>query len=256
MFIKNINKNSTCHRFCLSGLFYFIFLLLPALVCNSQNIGADKQGPLFLLVNNKVDSLLENDFLLMNARIYNDFQRSKGKPYFETLQDAPGKLFLGKTQYNNIQLLYNIYDQKLFFVAEKTINKGAILELNNQNVTRFYLDDKVFVNSRELTLFPQSGFYEEIFRGQHIKVYGRWSKYFTPGITGEYDGEFGIQKRKLLFDINGKKADVSSKNSFLKIFTGGRAEINSYINRNKIRLSKSNNIDLIKLFIYTDSLLR
>jgi hypothetical protein len=245
-----------CHRFRLSSLFYFVFLFLPALVCYSQQNSTDKQGNLFQLVNKKVDSYLENDFLLMNARfLINEFQRAKGKPYFETTDDAPGKLVLGKKEYNNIRLIYNICDQKLFFIAENTSNKGAILELNNQIITRFYLDDKIFVNSRELPLFPQSGFYEEIFLGKHLKVYARWSKIFIPGITDEYTGEFGFQKRKLLFDINGEKVDVSSKHSFLKIFAGERNEINSYIKRNKIRLAKSNNIDLIKLFKYTDSLL-
>lgn len=240
----------------LSSLFYFVFLFLPALICNSQQNSTDKQGNLFLLVKKKVDSYLENDFLLMNARLLiNKFQGAKGTPYFETTNDAPGTLVLGKKEYNNIRLIYDICDQKLFFIAENTSNKGAILELNNQVITRFYLNDKIFVNSHELPLFPQSGFYERIFSGKHIKVYARWSKLFIPGITDEHIGEFGFQERKLLFDINGKKVDVSSKHGFLKIFAGERNEINSYIKKNKIQLSKSNNIDLIKLFKYTDSLL-
>ena len=243
-------------RFRLASLFYFVFLFLPAPVCNSQQNSTDKQGNLFLLVNNKVDSFLENDFLLMNARFFiNKFQRAKGNPYFETSNDAPGKLVLGKREYNNIRLIYDICDQKLFFVAENTSNKGAILELNDQIITRFYLDDKIFVNCRELPLLPRSGFYEEIFAGKHIKVYAKWSKIFNPWNTDEYIGEFGFQKRRLLFDINGKKVDVSSKHSFLKLFAGENNGLNSYIKKNKIRLFKSNNIDLIKLFKYTDPLL-
>ena len=244
------------YNFRLARLFYFVFLFFPALVCNSQQNSTDKQGNLFMLVNNKVDSFLENDFLLMNARFFiNKFQRAKGNPYFETTNDAPGELVLGTREYNNIRLIYDICDQKLFFVAGQTSNKGTILELNNQVITRFYLDNKIFVNSSELPLFPQSGFYEEIFWGKHIKVYAEWSKIYIPRSNDEYIGEFGFQKRKLLFDINGKNVDVSSKRSFLKIFAGETNEINSYIKKNKIRLSKSNNNDLIKLFKYTDSLL-
>jgi hypothetical protein len=253
---KSINKDMICHRIRLSSLFYFVFLFLPAMVCYSQQNSIDKQGNLFLLVNKKVDSSLENDFLLMNARLLiNKFQRAKGEPYFETASDAPDKLVLGKKEYNNIRLIYDICDQKLLFIDENTSNKGAILELNNQVITRFYLDDKIFVSSRELLLFPQSGFYEEVFLGKHLKVYARWSKIFIPRISNEYIGEFSIQKRKLLFEVNGKKIDVSSKHSFLKIFAGERNEINSYIKRNKIRIAISNNIDLIKLFKYADSLL-
>ena len=245
-----------CHLFRLSSLFYFVFLFLPALVCNSQQNNTNKKENLFLLVNKKVDSYLENDFLLMNARfLINKFRKAKGKPYFETTTDAPGKLVLGKKEYNNIPLIYDIYDQKLYFIAENTSNNGAILELNNQVITRFYLEDKIFVNSSELPLFPQSGFYERIFLGKHLKVYARWSKIFIPRNSDEYIGEFGFQNRKLFFDINGKKIEVSSKHSFLKIFASQRDEINSYIKRNKISFIKSNNIDLIKLLKYTDSLL-
>ena len=74
-------------------------------------------------------------------------------------------------------------------------------------------------------------------------------------ITDEYIGEFSPQKRKLLFEINGKRVDISSKHSFLKIFAGESNKIKSFIKKNKIRFSKSDNIELIKLFKYTDSLL-
>ena len=135
------------------------------------------------------------------------------------------------------------------------MKNGTILELNNQVITRFYLDDKIFVNSFELPLLPQSGFYEEIFLGKHLKVYARWSKDYVDRITMQNIGEFTSQKRKLLFEINGKMVDISSKKRFLKIFAGRKKKIKSFMKENKIRLLKSNNSDLIKLFSYTDSFL-
>src|SRR5512138_3633912 len=144
MLINNINKTITRKLFGLSGIFYFLVLFLPATACYCQQNSTGKRGPLFQLVNRQVDSYLGNDFLLMNAKIHiNKFQRAKGKPYFETTIDTAGTLVLGKREYNNIQLLYDIYDQKLFFIAENARNKGTILELNNQVITRFYLDDKI-----------------------------------------------------------------------------------------------------------------
>jgi hypothetical protein len=59
----------------------------------------------------------------------------------------------------------------------------------------------------------------------------------------------------LLFEINGEKVDISSRHGFLKIFAGDSKKLNSYIKMNKIRLFKSDNNALIKLFGYTDSLL-
>jgi hypothetical protein len=244
------------YRFRSASFFYFVFLFLPALVCYSQQNGTDKQGDLFLLVNNKVDSILGNDFLLMNARfLIHKYPGAKGKPYFETTNDAPGKLVLGKKEYNNIRLLYDIYDQKLSFVVEKTGNYGTILEINNQVITRFHLDNKNFVNSCELPTLPQTGFYEEVFMGKHLKVYARWSKKYINMTTTEYIGEFGLQKRRLLFVLDGKIADVFSQHGFLKIFAGNSNQIKSFLWKNKIRFSKSNNTELKKLFEYTDSLL-
>ena len=254
--IKTSNKNLGNHPCRLAGFFYIIFLFFLTPNCISQQNSTKNQGNLFLLVNNKVDSLLDNDFLLMNARfLITKYPGAKGKPYFETTTDATGRLVLGKKEYSDIRLIYDIFDQKLNFIVEKTGNNGTILELNNQIIKRFYLDNKVFVNSCELPIFPQSGFYEEIYTGKHLNVYAKWSKIYIDRITNEYIGEFSSQKRKLLFEVNGKKVNVFSEHSFLKIFAGENKKIKSFMRENKIRLSKSNNIDLIKLFEYTDSLL-
>jgi len=244
------------HHYRLASFFYIIFLFLHTPICFSQQNSIKKQGNLFLLVNNKVDSLLDNDFTLMNARFHIDkYPRANGKPFFETTYDTPGKLVLGKKEYNNIRLMYDIYDQKLSFVVEHNGYNGTILELNNQVITRFHLDNKVFVNSFELPTLPQTGFYEEIFLGKHLKVYARWSKDYVDMITVQNIGEFTSQKRKLFFEINGKIVDISSKKRFLELFAGERNKIKSFMKENKIRLFKSNNSDLIKLFSYTDSFL-
>ena len=254
--VRRINNKMGSNYYRLASFFYILFLFPHTPICFSQQNIIKKQGNLFMLANNKIDSYLGNDFLLMNARFFiNKYPKSKGNPYFEAANNSPGKLVLGKKEYNNIQLIYDIYDQRLSCSVEKFSKNGIILELNNQVITRFFLDDKIFVNSYELPLFPQSGFYEEIFSGKHLKVYARWSKLFNNSVTLEYLGEFTSQKRMLLFEINGEKVDISSRHGFLKIFAGDSKKLNSYIKKNKIRLSKSDNSDLIKLFGYADSLL-
>jgi hypothetical protein len=250
----NFLKNIYAFLFSKYGLVVFLFLNTP--ICYGQQNSIKEHSNLFLLVSNKVDSILGNDFLLMNARfLINKYPRAKGKPYFETTTDAPGKLVLGKKEYNNIKLIYDIYDQKLSFVVEKTGINGTILELNNQVISKFYLDNKVFINSSESAILPQTGFYEEIFLGKHLRVYARYSKEFIDRITDEYIGEFSLQKRRLLFNLDGKNVDVSSKHGFLKIFAGKSRQIDSFLSKNKIRFSKSNSVELRKLFEYTDSLL-
>jgi hypothetical protein len=244
------------HQYRYKRFLCFAFLFLSTTVCFSQQNIAVKKGNLYYLVNNKVDTFLEDDFLLMNARFFiYKYPKSLGNPYFEAADSPPGKIILGKKEYKNIGLIYDVFDQKLNIVVKKTDNKSLTLELNNQDITRFYLDDKVFVNWRELQVLPQSGFYEEIFLGKHIKGYAKWSKQFNNTITNEYIGEFTTQKRKLFFEINGNIVDVTSQHRFLKIFAGESKKIKSYMRKNKIRLSKSNNIDLKELFKYVDSLL-
>ena len=240
----------------LTAFLYAVLLFICAPVCYSQQNSFDKQGNLFSLLKNKVDSSLENDFVLMNARYFIDkYPRAYGKPYFDVSNYSPCKLILGNNTYKDINLIYDIFEQKLHFGLNKTNEKGIVFELNNQVITGFYLDDKVFVNYYELPFLPQSGFYEEIFLGKHLNVYARWSKDYVETITLQNIGEFTSQKRKLLFEINGKMVDISSKKKFLKIFAGERNKIKSFMKENKIRLFKSNNSDLTKLFSYTDSFL-
>jgi hypothetical protein len=251
---KDFSRLTRCKS--LTGFICVVFLFSYIPNCFGQQTNLKEGSSLFQLVNNKVDSIIGNDFLLMNARfLILKYPGAKGKPFFETSNSEPGKLFLGKKEYKNIRLLYDILDQKLCFIVENTNNYGTILQLNSQVITRFYLDDKNFVNSCELPQLPQTGFYEELFLGKHLKVYARWSKEFVDMITDEYVGKFSPQKRKLLFVMDGKIADVSSKHGFLKIFAGKSKQIKSFLWKKKIRFSKSNNTELKKLFEYTDSLL-
>jgi hypothetical protein len=253
---KITNKNSGCKHYRLSGFLCLVFLFLYTSVCFGQQNNLIAGRNLFQLVNNKVDSLLGNDFLLMNARfLVQKFPFAKGKPYFEASNDEPGKLVLGKKEYNNMKLLYDIYDQKLSFVVENPVNYGSILELNNQAITRFRLDNRNFVNSCELPILPQTGFYEELYPGKHFKVYGRWSKEYIDIITDEYIGEFSHQKRRLLFLVDTSIVEVSSGHGFVRLFEGKSNQIKSFLGKKKIRLSKSDNTELKKLFEYTDSLL-
>jgi hypothetical protein len=239
-----------------AGIICVVFLFLYTSDCLGQQSNSKDGSTLFQFVNNKVDSLLGNDFLLMNARFsFLKYPGAKGKPFFETTSDAPGKLVLGKKEYNNIRLIYDIYDQKLSFIVEKAGNYGTLLELNNQVVTRFHLDNKIFVNSCEIPTLPQTGFYEELFLGKHLNVYARWSKEFIDVSSDGYIGEFSLQKRRLLFFVDGKMVDVSSKHDFLKIFSGKSKQIRSFLSGKKIRFSRSNNTELKKLFEYTDSLI-
>jgi hypothetical protein len=253
---KDANKNRGCTHYRLAGFIgvFLLFLYIPVIFSQQNNL--TDCCNLFQLVNNKVDSILGNDFLLMNARflIYK-YPRAKGNPYYETFNVGPGKLVLGKKEYNNLRLLYDIYDQKLSFIAEKTGNYGTFLEMNNQVISRFNLDNKNFVNSCQLPTLPQKGFYEELFLGKHLKVYARWSKEFVDVTTEEYIGEFTSQKRRLLFIVEGKKVDISSRHGFLKIFAGESNQIKSFLRKNKIRFSKSENSVLKTLFEYTDSIL-
>ena len=254
-FINEKNYNC-CKHYRLAGFICVVFLCIYTTNCFGQQNNLKAPSNLFQSVNNKVDSILGNDFLLMNARFHvQKYPKAKGKPYFETGSDAPCKLVLGKKEYNNIRLLYDIYDQKLSFVVEKTRNYGTILEMNNQVITRFHLDNRNFVNSCELPILPQTGFYEELFPGKHLKVYARWSKEYIDMISDEYIGEFSHQKRSLLFVVDAKTVDVSSRHGFVKLFAGKSNQIKSFPGKKKIRFSKSDNTELKKLFEYTDSLL-
>jgi len=254
--VKSINNKMGSNYYRLASFFYILFLFPHTPICFSQQNIIKRQGTLFLLVNNKVDSSLENDFVLMNARYFIEkYPRAYGKPYFDVSNYSSCKLILGNNTYKDIHLIYDIFEQKLHFGLNKSNEKGVIFELNNQVITRFYLDDKVFVNYYELPFLTQSGFYEEIFLGKHLNVYARWSKDYVETITMQNIGEFTSQKRKLFFEINGKMVDISSRERFLKIFAGERNKIKSFMKENKIRLFKSNNSDLTKLFSYTDSFL-
>ena len=200
----------------LSVFIYVVLLFISAPACYSQQNSFDKQGHIFSLVNNKVDSSLENDFVLMNARYFIEkYPRASGNPYFDVSNNSPCKLILGNNTYKDIHLIYDIFEQKLHFLLNKTDEKDVFFELNNQVITRFFLDDKVFVNYYELPFLSQSGFYEEIFWGKHLNVHARWSKDYVETITMQNIGEFTSQKRKLFFEINGKMVDISSRKRFL-----------------------------------------
>jgi hypothetical protein len=221
-----------------------------------QQQNLNKHDNLFSLVSNKVDSFLINDALLLNGRFFIvKYPHAKGNPYIENINGSTGKIVLAEREYNNVRLIYDIWEQKLNLLVDAKENEGFILELVNENVLSFILGDRVFFNCLKLPILPQSGFYEEIFVGKHLKAYAQLSKNFINTTSDNYIGEFSNQKKSLFIVVNEKNVEITNNLDFMKLFGSNRKKVKPFIKKNKIRLTKSNNNDLVKLFQFVELLL-
>jgi len=234
-----------------------IYLLLCSLVLiispvlNAQN-QPDKTIAEFI---SKIDSIYTDDFLLKNGRLYTpEYPRAQGDPFFLTDKWSIGEIVLKNTQYKDKKILFDIYNERLICAIDGVAKEEFAIKLNNDLVTSFKIENHQFINSNNNEALPQNGYYEIIYSGYEISAFFKWKKKYLRIYTNEYQGEFDKPQKKMILVINGKSISINKTNDLMKLFVNNKKQIKTYLHDYQIKLFKSDNDALSKMFKYCEEL--
>jgi len=198
-----------------------------------------------------IDSGYGSDFLLKNGRIYiNEHTRANGNPFFMSDIWYNSKLVLDNKEYKDFKIKYDICNDKVLCVINGPEKIDFPIVLNSDFINGFKIDNHQFIHATQLAS-PLNGFYELIYSGKNIQAIAKWSKKFSRIYTAQYQGEFTNDQKVLHVIMNKNIYSINDEKDFLKLFAINK-KVKDFMRSNHIKLLKSDNENLIKLFQFCD----
>jgi|WetSurMetagenome_2_1015567.scaffolds.fasta_scaffold00002_31 hypothetical protein len=176
--------------------------------------------------------------ILYNGRLWrNLYSRVKGTPFLFTEDFVNGTVTMGETEFKNVSLKYDIYNDEIIAISDK----GFIVQLNKEMVNAFSLNyhDRVFsflkVNA-DTTKNPE-GFVNVLVDGK-VSLYVKYKKNILfLAVDNKYDLFNQVQKIYIMKD--GEVYPVNSRGDLFGLLSSHKQELKSFIKSRSSRISKS-----------------
>ena len=154
----------------------------------------------------------------------------------------------------DIDILYDIVKDEIVYQSPELY---SFIELNRLWVNQFTL----YLQSEKYSFYPNShyfqdgelnpGYYEEVFSGSDIFLIKHLKRReFKSGENNlfqyVYDRKFLVIKDDIVYD-------VSSKNSFLKVYRSHKKDIRTFIRKNNLSFQEMSRNEIILLMDYCES---
>jgi hypothetical protein len=180
-------------------------------------------------------------------------QTHEQHPFFLSEDWQNGSVTYYGEEYLNVGILYDITSDIL--VIEHYYN-GDEMVLVKEKVSSFTLGDREFIHHPAASLpagLPVAGFYEVMYDGE-TKVMARFEKQREERIES-HEVLIEYTPRSRFFVLKqGEYHRVFRRGDLLKLLADKKQEVRSYINKEKIRVSKKNPGSFAQVVSFYDSL--
>ncbi len=195
------------------------------------------------------DTLKENQ-VLYNGRIWRNLHYMiEGDQFLFSRSFLPGSIAMRGKTFNNIKLLYDIYNDEILIPS----NTGSILQLNKEMIDSFtvFHENRAF-HFTKLSQNKPVGYLNVIYNGESALFIKYSKKIEKMADQGKYDKFYELNqtyylKDSILYPISGKR-------DLKKILPAEKELINNFLRKNKFRISKQNPDSFIPLIRYLDEL--
>jgi len=233
------------------------FLFAIALFCLINPSGFSQPVGISGSLNKQIDvdlkGLSGEDQTLFNGRVWrNLYYKVRENQFLYSKSYLPGSVSIEGTTFRNVNLLYDIYTDE---IITHTFN-GSFLQLNKEMVDSFSI---VFDNTKRYffrtdidTIKGYNGYLNILYTGKsslHVK-YKKEIELLA--VDRKFDEFYQIHKIFLLRDsvIN----PVNSRRDLFLLFGEDKANVKSFIKKNKLFVTIKNPESLIPVVSYYDSL--
>ncbi len=195
------------------------------------------------------------DDLLVNGRKYVPAHgNAKGHPYFIEPDWVTGTLVIKEKTYKDVEFKYNIDLDKIILRAEVTRGGLVYVLLNDDFVTSFIIGEHYFINSSQLLLADNSGYFELVFEGEHTLLIKHHKSFISEFSQNAPLGRFSDLNSIKYIYCDGMLYKIPNIKSFLMYFKPFRKEIKKYMKQEKIKYKKANNFELHHFLKYCNEI--
>ncbi|MCB0593547.1 MAG: hypothetical protein H6557_07115 [Lewinellaceae bacterium] len=232
-------------------ILYCLLVFQGSLVCHpvwAQQVQADSGIALFSCL----EEYYGTNTLLANGRLYNPANtRAARHPYFMADEWSEGAIYVKGRTFSSLRLKYNLETGQL--VLKQELKNGAPVNvvLTEALVDSFRIGQHLFV---KLPLLEEagggSGFLERIYSGG-FSFYRKQKKAFIATYSSRAPyGKFSEPENSFFLLINSQIREVHNRKALPGFFAPHQKAIKKYMNRQRIRLNKASDAQLIQLLEY------
>lgn len=195
-----------------------------------------------------------DDWLVNGRKYIPEHGNAKGHAYFSEQDWVTGTLVIKKKTYKDVEFKYNIDLDKIILRAEVTRGGLVYVLLNDDFVTSFIIGEHYFINSAQLLLAGNSGYFELVFEGKHTLLIKHHKTFISEFNQNAPLGRFSDLNSVKYIYCDGLLNKIPSTKSLLTYFKPFRKEIKKYMKQEKIKYKKATNFELYQLLKYCNEI--
>ncbi len=195
----------------------------------------------------------QNTSIINGPEYFMPFKGFSTTPFFGSMELANERVAYENQVYENVPLLYDIYDDVLVLRIRDKNGMFAMVSVDKSKVEGFTLYHHRF---RKLTgpkpgsPVPVSQYFDVLYEGRNLMLVAKRSKSrHVSGYVTEYEPE-----EKYYFVKQGQWSQLSGVKSFYRLMEDKKDQINNFIESEKIRIKKKEEKDLIAIAAFCNSL--
>lgn len=233
----------------------FHFFLIFSLVIIARS-GLCRTGPndseSVRLSINEQDTLKENQ-ILYNGRVWrNRYYRVRDNQFLFSSEFLPGTLSINGKSFKDLSIRYDILNDEIMTPA----NHGTILQLNKEMIDSFTINFKNktyrFIKIQNDSLKGLNGYVNVLYKGESA-LYVKYKKEIELlAINGKYD--LFVQTHRIYFLKDSIPYHINGKSDLFRVLNEDKAQIRSFIKKNKIVVSKKRPESFAPVIGYYDSI--
>jgi hypothetical protein len=198
------------------------------------------------------DTIIE-DQILYNGRIWrNQYLNLENDQFLFTTEFLPGSVTIGGSNFKNIVLKYDIYNDEII----TPVSMPGIVQLNKEMVDSFSLsfENKLYRFSKITgdSMANLRGYVNVLYKGKSA-LYMRFIKELYH-MSGQNVNDRFFQKSQLYFVKDKTVYPVNNRRDLFSLFKESKAQIKEFIKRNSIEVSRKDPDSFVPVVRYIDSL--
>lgn len=225
-----------------------VLCLLCATLCYAQMYNDTASHHAYNSTIDHYKKILGNELGLYNGPVYVDYTRtiSQGSSFLgDSTYPSYGNVTYDGVLYENIPLLYDIYQNKLITIHPSTKISFSFV---NERVEAFTLLGSYFYNLKPDSVYTiKPGYYERLYSGIKSSAYQRHEKQARNDLSDRIV-KIGLSDKNVFFiKIKDKVTPVSRKKDILKLYDNERKKISHFMRTEKLRFRNNKREDIIKI---------
>ena len=226
-------KRNSLKIFLFVFLFFFLTYTAKLFAQNSEHLAED--SPVSLLY----DGFLGENKLLFNGQVYGyNYTQAEGHQYLNSPAFERGSITYHGITYQDIELNFDIYNNIVFFPWRDGINNRLAM-FNPGKISRFTINGRKFLNltSKDFQGL-ESGFYEEVFKGQqYIFLIQNIKRFLTQARDPNTNKTHYFARKDRFFLIqDGLAIEISNKKDVLNSFRE-IPDLSAFLKKEKLKFS-------------------